>query len=172
MPDIEELLSSFEGEEEVPQVEDPKEQGNSTIEQMRFALERREKAFRKATKEIEELKAFQVKTLEEARKGTLVAAGFNEDQIQVFSKAYDEVTPETIDAFRTKVLGVAVPSEETPASPPTGFAPTALGGPPPARTFTTAEWDALYKSDPDAAAKALRENRMQRPQVQTAGPEW
>ena len=175
MPDdIEALLAGFEGEDEAPEPQEQVTQESSTIREMRAKLDQRDKALKKLAREKAELEAKEAQRVEESRKVTLAAAGLNEDQIAVFTKAYDEVTPESLDVFKTKVLGIPpATSEGTEPASPTPFVPTQAGGPPPAKVWTREEWDALYLRDPVAAHKVLVEGRIegQRTKV-TAGPDW
>lgn len=143
---------------------------NSTIRQMRETIEARDaelKAFRERTAKYED--AF------------LANSGLTEKQAAVFRKAYDEVTPENLEAFRTEVLGAATEQAEASEDDEVdtnenemeemSFQPTRVAGTRPgSREYTSNEIVALMKTDKAKADKLLREGKVKRSNFHPGGP--
>lgn len=169
MSDIEESLLDSD-EEEAPK---PKRE-NSTIKQMREALEAREERL----KALEERNAKYESTF-------LTQAGLTEKQANALRAAGYEANPEGIESFRADVLGVAAapaPAEEPPVEQPEAveeiiepaapqFQPTRAGGSAPTRDDPTSnELLELFEVDPVKADKFLREGRVKRHNFNPGGP--
>lgn len=119
-PTYEELLREA-GYDTDPEPADPdagSSEESSSFKQLRAAEKRAAKERDAYRKQVEELAAQVAERDERDAKVALASAGLNEKQAEVFRKAYDSVTPETLAAFQ-EVLGAR---EESPGVP--SFAPT------------------------------------------------
>ena len=119
-PTYEELLREA-GYDTDPEPADPdagSSEESSSFKQLRAAEKRAAKERDAYRKQVEELAAQVAERDERDAKATLAQAGLTEKQAEVFRKAYDSVTPETLQAFQ-EVLGAR---EETPSTP--SFQPT------------------------------------------------
>lgn len=171
MTDESSILDSEE--DEAPE---PKRRENSTIRQMREALEAKEAEAKAASERASRLEAT-----------FLASSGLTEKQSNALRAAGYEATPEGIDAFRSEVLGVA----ETPAQTEqteeadeqedvditpeqAGFSPTIVGKgtPPPAKEWTSNDIVELAKSDPVKADKLLRSGKVVRKEFNPGGPRF
>lgn len=157
----------FGQEEEAPK---PKKE-NSTIRQMREALEAKEAEAKAAQERADRYEAT-----------FLASSGLNEKQSAALKAAGYDATPEGIDSFRAEVLGEAkaeVPEqaeaeeEETEDITPeqAGFAPTPTGqSAPRSRTVSSKDFLELLQTDPGKADKLLREGRVEHAQFNPGGP--
>lgn len=156
----------FGQEEEAPK---PKKE-NSTIRQMREALEAKEAEAKAAQERADRYEA-----------SFLQSSGLTEKQSAVLKAAGYDATPEGIDAFRAEVLGEVkeeVPAqtdeeqeaeEETPKDE--GFTPTPTGQTAPrSREIDSKTFLELLQSDPGKADKLLREGRVKHNIVHPGGP--
>ena len=154
-------LGLDDGEEQTQETQGSEETNSSAMKELRAALERREKALRKAGKEIEELRQFRTDAVQRERSDTLRVAGLTERQAKVFLATGEDVTPEAVQAFKSEVLQTPPPetSQEEPPTP--GFAPTQVGTPPPpGKVYSRAEWIALSATDAATAQRLFQEGRV------------
>ncbi len=149
-PTYEELLREA-GYDTDPEPADPdagSSEESSSFKQLRAAEKRAAKERDAYRKQVEELAAQVAERDERDAKAALASAGLNEKQAEVFRKAYDSVTPETLAAF-AEVLG---PREETSSMP--SFQPTQSNS---GETFTKriskTEFEDMMR-DPAQQAKA------------------
>lgn len=102
------------GPEQDQVVARPSQEETATFKSVRSELRRTAKERDALKAERDELAAKVRERDERDAKATLAAAGFNDDQVGVFRKAYGEATPENIAAFEA-VLGrreTTIPSFE------------------------------------------------------------
>lgn len=167
---FDELLAELDLEEEKDQEQAPVPQEKTdNFKQLRDYTKRQER-------ELKQLREFREATVQRERLSTLQAAGLTEAQSNVYLKAYEEVTPEGVEAFKTNVLGVAAPAPEavpetTPETKSGSFAPSAPQGGmgPSLRMYTQDEWDQLFNTNPQEAFKVQQEGRIIRP---NANVQW
>lgn len=145
MPD--DGLDGYDVEEEDSPTAAQREE-NETLKQVRAFAKRKEREAEKQAARVAELEAIVQARAEEDAKRELVGAGLTERQAEVFRKAYQEVTPESINQFKAEVLGI------TPAETPVPtFSPTPPGGESPTKRFTRSEFEDIMRSDPMRATK-------------------
>ncbi len=123
---FDELLASFEGEDEDPTeaVEAEPKKDNTVIKQIRDHGRRLEKELEKARKESDELKAWKTEFEARSKAEVLGAAGLNSRQQAAYLALNQDVTPEAIQDFKAEVLGVG----EAPEDTNTGFGPADVSG--------------------------------------------
>lgn len=155
----------------------------TTIPQMREALDNARKALEAANKQNQNL-ATQVRTL--TAREAFAEAGYQRTHADLFvaKNPEGEITPDTISAFVDEFGLVPAPKQEEPAAPPaeageagqgeapssSGLASMSRGGSRPgesaqqgaqSRPLTQAEWQTLYAENPAAARKAVNDGRVQ-----------
>lgn len=143
---------------------------NSTIKAIRAEAKRAEKRAAAAEAEAAELRKFKEEATLAARTSALAQAGLTPSQAQVFMKAYDEVTDETVQAFKSEVLGVREEAgdEGVPSAP---FAPTGFSSEKPVETVNTREDIKAFveKHGVEAATKAWQDGKLKFPNAQPPG---
>jgi hypothetical protein len=150
--------ASSEGEGTAP----PAAAENSTIKAIRAEAKRAEKRAAEAEAKVVELAQFKEETVAAQRQAVLAHEGLTARQAEAFLAMGTEVTPETVRAFKSEVLGVSADPEgegTVPSAPfaPAGFTPekpeVVVEGSDKVREF-------VEKHGADAAAKAWAEGKL------------
>lgn len=146
--------------------DDEEEPGTgSTRDNAAFAKMRKE--LKAAQKELEELRSLKAQVETERRRAevskTFEAVGLKPKHA-TFYPADAEPTPEAVKAWALEheLLSVEEGTEVETPQPSTGFTPTVIpeGRPIGARTYSVQEWKQLAREDPQAAARAHAEGRV------------
>jgi hypothetical protein len=126
-----------------------------------------ERQLRENKKELEELRSFRVNRETELRNSTvaetLKSLGLSENHAELFNAVNKDAEPTeaNIKAFAEKYGLASAPAGDGSTEEAGGFAPTPPAGSPAApKRLSSAEWHSLYKENPEAAFKALRESRV------------
>jgi hypothetical protein len=159
--ELQELLDSLEAEEadEEKGTTDKPKQESSVIKQLRGHIRRLERDNKAADAEREELRKFRDETTAAMQSASLLAAGLSPRQSEVFLKAYDTVTPESIAAFKTEVLGAASSEGETEATE--RFVPTGFVGEYKPKPLSKVELEELWRKNPVKAQEMLAAGQVQ-----------
>jgi len=144
-PTVEELLAALaEGEEqETPPGDQAKD--TNAMKQVREALKRAKASEAEVKAERDELAAKLTARIEADTTAVLQSAGLSPRQAEVFRKAYDDVTPENVSAFKAEILGQSEAEAATPAS----MVPLNLGGEKSAKRYSRAEFEKVMAESPD-----------------------
>lgn len=152
--------------------------GNSTIQEMRKALERKEKAEKAAQKRIEELEAFQNEVLAERRGKAVTSAfeavGLAPEHAELFravnpSLDAEAITAEAAAQFAAQYKLPTQTTGEPPASPepaPVGYNPVTTGSAAPLAMLTEDDVEELIKrGEYETVSRARKEGRIVRESV-------
>ena len=150
---------------------------NSTIKQMREALERAEKRNKTYEKQLEKLTEFQNTVLGERREQAVTSvfteAGLNPKHAELYKRLnpdieVESITADAVNAFASE-YGLAASSGEVPEAPevqPEGFTPVTTGSAAPAQYISEEqikEW--LNRGDVEAVNAAYASGRVQKESV-------
>lgn len=152
--------------------------GNSTIQEMRKALERKEKAEKAAQKRIEELEAFQNEVLAERRGKAVTSAfeavGLAPEHAELFRAVNPSIDVEAITAEAAAQFAAQykLPTQvtgEPPAAPepaPVGYNPVTTGSAAPLAMLSSDDVEKLMKAGDFATVnKAYAEGRVEKEDV-------
>lgn len=162
---IEQFLDSLEEEETVQDAKPDVDQ-----KKLGYALRQEKKRAKDLEKELDELRSFQERTLQEQKTNALRGAGLTEGQAKAFQAMYQEVNDEALASFRAEVLGV---QPEAPAEEPTlDIAPETIEAPglgpvnvptsaaaPQSKQYTANELARILLEDPARADRLVAEGK-------------
>jgi hypothetical protein len=128
---------------------------SSTIKQMRAQLRRLEKEYKAADAERTDLRKFKDEAVSVAQTSALTSSGLTPRQSEVFLKAYGDVSPENITAFKREVLGA-----EADDATSTPFQPTGAAGEHKS-VVTKADLEKAFSDDPAKGWALLNSGKVQ-----------